>query len=85
MRLSYPQCENIAEDYKIRHLNYQKQIDMIKEMEDKGEAVYCFPSRSSNVTRMGGSRDELAVLFELGNNDMEERKEQILKLLEKDS
>ena len=85
MRLSYPQCENIAEDYKIRHLNYQKQIEMIKEMEDKGEAVYCFPSRTSNVTRMGGSRDELAVLFELGYNDMEERKEQILKLLEKDS
>ncbi|MCR5097122.1 MAG: patatin family protein [Erysipelotrichaceae bacterium] len=84
MRISYPQCKRIAEDYKIRHLNYAKQIDLIRKLEENNEAVYCYPSRNSNVTRMGGSREELSELFDLGYQDMEDRKEQILKLLEKD-
>ena len=85
MKITYPQCERIAEDYQIRHINYEKQIELIKQMEEESKAVYCYPSKKSNVTRLGGSRDELAQLFELGYNDMEERKEKILKLLEKDS
>ena len=82
--IAYPQCKKIAEDYKIRHPNYAKQIDLIRKLEENNEAVYCYPSRNSNVTRMGGSREELSELFDLGYQDMEDRKEQILKLLEKD-
>ena len=83
MKMSYPQCENISKDYKIRHLNYQKQISMIKELVDKKEAVYVFPSKSSKVTRLVGSKEELNELFELGRSDMEARKEEIFALLKK--
>ena len=81
MKLSYPQCENISEDYRIRHLNYKDQIDMIRQMEDKKEAVYVFPSRHSDVTRLGGSTEALDDLYHLGYSDMESRKEDIFTLL----
>ncbi|MBQ1533770.1 MAG: patatin family protein, partial [Erysipelotrichaceae bacterium] len=83
MKMTYPQCLNISEDYRIRHLNYQKQISLIMELVDKKEAVYVFPSRSSKVTRLGGSKEELNELFELGRSDMETRKEEIFALLKK--
>ena len=84
MKKSYPQCENISEDYKIRHINYMKQINMIKDLEEKKEAVYIYPSRHSNVTRLGGSFEELDALYKLGYSDMENRKEEILSLFKKD-
>ena len=85
MKMTYPQCENISEDYRIRHLNYKDQIDLIKQMESDGKAVYVFPSRHSNVTRLGGSTEELDELFHLGYNDMENRKEDIFTLLDENS
>ncbi|MBR4422443.1 MAG: patatin family protein, partial [Erysipelotrichaceae bacterium] len=47
MKRSYPQCENISRDYEIRHLNYQKQIALIKELQSEEKAVYVYPSRPS--------------------------------------
>ena len=83
MKMTYPQCPAISEDYRIRHLNYQDQISQIKKLVDEKEAVYVFPSRSSNVTRLGGKTEDLAELFELGRTDMEARKDEILALLKK--
>ena len=83
MKMTYPQCPAIAEDYRIRHLNYRNQISLIKELVDKKEAVYVFPSRSSNVTRLGGKREDLEELFALGMSDMEARKEEVRSLLQK--
>ncbi len=85
MKVTYPQCENISKDYKIRHLNYQDQITQIRKLEEKREAVYVYPSKQSNVTRLGGSEEELSELFKLGYDDMENRKETIFELLEKDA
>ena len=80
MKRTYPQCENISYDYKIRHLNYQKQIDLIKELEEENKAVYVYPSKHSKVTRLGGSQEELEALYDLGYADMENNKEAVLAL-----
>lgn len=85
MKVTYPQCENISKDYEVRHLNYQDQIVRIRELEEKKEAVYVFPSKASNVTRLGGSEEELTELFRLGYSDMENRKEAIFALLDEDA
>ena len=85
MKMTYPQCENISRDYAIRHLNYQDQIVQIRELEENKEAVYVYPSKKSNVTRLGGSEEELNELYELGYSDMESRKEAIFELLEEDA
>lgn len=83
MKAVYPQCPQISKDYAVRHLNYRKQIDMIKDLEAEGKAVYLFPSRTSNVTRLGGKREDLVDLYELGYSDAEARKDEILALLKK--
>lgn len=77
------QFSNIGNDYSIRHLNYNKQISAINDLVNKNEALYIPPSKPSNVTRLGGSRDELMFLFNLGKQDMENKKEEILKLFKK--
>lgn len=83
MKLRYKDCPNIAKDYEIRHHNYYIQISSIKNLVEEGKALYIYPSKTSKVSRLGGSQEELAELFELGRADMEAQKEKIYKLLEK--
>lgn len=83
MKINYPKWPSVAEDYAIRHLNYQKQIATIKQLENEKKAIYIYPSESSNVSRLGGKREELVKLFELGKSDMEAHKKEIFALLNK--
>ena len=85
MKMMYPQCKNISEDYRIRHLNYADQISLIRQLEEDKQAVYVFPSRHSKVTRLGGTSDELKELFDLGYSDMEDKREAIMALVKKDA
>mgnify|MGYP002621402204 CR=1 FL=1 len=82
MALVYPQCPQIAKDYAIRHLDYQKQISLIRELQEAGKAAYIYPSKTTKVTRLGGKREDLVNLYELGYSDMEARKEEILALFQ---
>lgn len=81
MKIVYRKCPQIEKDYRVRHLNYQKQISLIRSLVDKKEAVYMCPSKKTNVTRLGGSTEELIELYELGRSDMEARKEEIFALM----
>ena len=81
MKAMYPQCSQISKDYSIRHLNYNKQINLIKDLSDQKKALFCFPSKESKVTRMGGTKQQLDDLYELGYTDMEDRKERLFELL----
>lgn len=85
MAAVYSKCPNIGRDYEIRHLNYNKQIETIKNLEKNNDAIYIYPSKSSKVTRLGGKTEELVELFKLGYSDMEARKEEIFKLLGKNA
>lgn len=85
MKLRYRNCPNIARDYEIRHNNYYKQINTINELVKKNDALYIFPTKPSNVTRLGGSREELTELYNLGRADMEAKKDEIFALLGKNA
>lgn len=82
MKMFYPKWPCVGNDYAIRDKNYYKQIGVVRTLEQDGKALYCYPTEKSNVTRLGGSKQELCDLFDLGYNDMESRKEQIYKLLQ---
>ncbi len=77
MRLCYPECPEISDDYNIRHLNYVKQINLIKELVDRKDAVYMYPSETVKVSRLSGNPETLNRLYELGYSDMEKKKEEI--------
>lgn len=80
MKVLYPICPKMSEDYKIRHLNYNNQIETIKNLKDNNEAVYIYPSETVNVSRLSGDPEKLEYLFNLGYKDMEEHKDEIKKL-----
>ncbi|MDO4501264.1 MAG: patatin family protein [Erysipelotrichaceae bacterium] len=81
MKKFYPECQNISKDYKVRHLNYQKQIDIINQLKDEGKAIYRYPSKEIPVSRLRGNKKDLTELFELGRSDMEAIKEDIFNLV----
>ena len=77
----YKKCPQISIDYANRHLNYNKQIALIKELEESGHALYRYPTKELKVSRLGGDKEELRKLYELGRSDMENSREQIYKLI----
>lgn len=81
MKLIYPRWQSVGNDYAIRHLNYVSQINTINELNNSNKALYCYPTKKSSVTRLGGSKQDLLELFNLGYSDMENRKKEIYKLL----
>lgn len=81
MKIMYKQCPQLSKDYAVRHENYYKQINLINSLVEKGDAIYCFPTRHSDVTRLGGSIEELKALFDMGYEDMEERRDAILRIV----
>lgn len=83
MKARYKECPNISKDYNVRHLNYYNQISSIKDLVEEGNALYIYPSKSSNVSRLGGSEEELISLFNLGIQDMENNRDKIFELLNK--
>ncbi len=81
MKIIYRRCPQIEKDYRVRHLNYRKQVSMIRKMMEEGNALYMCPSKKTNVTRLGGSHEELVELYELGRSDMEANREKIYQLI----
>lgn len=83
MKRVYKNCPSISNDYKNRHLNYNKQIEIIEKLEKAGHAVYRYPSEKIKVSRLNGSKEDLKKLYELGFKDMENDQERIFNLLKK--
>lgn len=80
MRVLYPECPEISSDYKVRHLNYNKQINQIKDLLNNNKAVYLYPSETVKVSRLSGDPEKLNHLFNLGYKDMEKHADEIKKL-----
>lgn len=80
MKVNYKDCPQVAKDYHVRHENYYKQVEIIKGLVEKGDAVQVLPSETVEVSRFKGDREKCNKLFEMGYQDMENRKEDILAL-----
>lgn len=80
MKTIYSKCKNIGNDYAVRDKNYYDQINLIKKLEKENKAIYRYPSKPSNVTRLKGTKEELEELYNLGYSDMEAIKERIFDL-----
>lgn len=81
MGIVYSKCKNIARDYRDRHLNYNNQISIINDLVSKGKAVYRYPTRKTNITRLGGSKEDLYDLYQMGYDDMEKIRKDIYSLI----
>lgn len=78
----YPQVEK---DYQVRHINYYKQINLIKDMVSKQTAILMYPSETVKVNRFKGDHEKTLKLYNIGYQDMENRKDEILAFMKGDS
>ena len=60
---------------------YYDQMDSVYELEEEGNAILIRPSRDCGVKRFSGDAQQLEELFQLGWQDMEDRKEDIIQFL----
>ena len=65
-KLMYPGNKKIRENLKIRHINYQKQWQIVKELEEQGNAIVLRPSADYGVTRYTHDKELLGRWFDLG-------------------
>lgn len=77
----YKNCPKISKDYAVRHINYNKQIEIINSLEKEGHAIYRYPTETVPVSRLRGDKADLRRLYELGRKDMEASKESIYQLV----
>lgn len=66
---------------KDRREIYYEQKSLINDLVKKGEALELYPSKSFNIGRFGGDRDQLKDLFDTGFNDCENRRDEIYSFL----
>ncbi len=85
MKIVYHKYPSVAKDYAVRHLNYNKQVELVKELEKEQKAIYIYPSKNVPVKRLTGDKPNLRILYELGRQDMEARKEEILAMFKKET
>lgn len=83
MNICYKKYPSIIKDYRIRHINYYKQMDIIDNLVEKNDAIMVRPTKSIPISRFKGDPEHITELFNLGYQDMEDRKEEILKFLGK--
>ena len=83
MRLNYLKYKCVYDDYCVRHINYEKQMELIKKLEDEGKVIYIYPSEQSEVSRLGGDKENLRKLYQLGKDDMERHREEIIRNFKK--
>lgn len=83
MKNMYKECPQAAKDYAVRDENYYKEKAIIQDLIDQQTAINVFPSKTIEVSRWKGDPVKCDILYELGYQDMENRKEEILQLLER--
>lgn len=81
-RLMYPGNKAVRDNLKVRHINYQKQWGIVKELETKGQALVLRPSADYGVTRYTQDKDLLQRWFDLGYEDTKNRMPMIKEFME---
>ena len=66
-----------------RHLNYNKSLDLVKELEDKGDALVIRPKSPVKVSQIEKDVDKLTKLYNEGYNDAKESYEKIIEFIKK--
>lgn len=80
----YHPYPKIREDMKKRTPIYYEEMDLVQQLCEKNEAMLMRPSKNLGVSRFKGEHDQLDALFQLGYQDLENRKEEIRAFLKKD-
>ena len=67
-----------------RHINYNKSLDLVKNLEDAGDAFIIRPKSPVKISQIEKNRERLNQLYEDGYNDAKEVYNDILKFMKKE-
>lgn len=79
MGIVYRKCPSIKKDYKVRHLNYYKQINLVNDLVQSGKALHIAPSSLVKVNRFKGDPERCQTMYQMGYQDMQKREKEILE------
>lgn len=82
-RMIYRKEKYIAEDLNVRHENYQKQWQEVKEMEKENKALILRPSYDMGITRYTTDSEKLEKWYELGYQDTLNKIDEIKEFMKK--
>ena len=83
IRRKYKKYPNLVKSIENRHLNYNKSLDLVKELEDKGDALVIRPKSPVKVSQIEKDVDKLTKLYNEGYNDAKESYEKIVEFIKK--
>lgn len=81
LKLFYGKYKNMLKILDHRVEAYYDQMNAVYEMENEGTAMLIRPSRDCGVGRFSGTREQIDSMYKLGYQDMEDRKEEILRFI----
>ncbi len=81
LRLVYHNYPDMLATLDKRTEAYYSQMDSVYELEKEGKGILIRPTRDCGVKRFSGSEAQLEEMFQLGWQDMEDRREEILSFL----
>lgn len=71
----------LVDALKIRSNVYYEEMGLVSELQKQGKALLIRPSKNLGVKRFSGDAEALQKLYELGQEDCETRKEELLQFL----
>ena len=83
IRRKYKKYPNLVKSIENRHLNYNKSLDLVKELEDKGDALVIRPKSPVKVSQVEKNKDKLIALYNDGYNDAKDSYEKIIEFINK--
>jgi predicted patatin/cPLA2 family phospholipase len=83
IRRKYKKYPNLVKSIENRHLNYNKSLHLVKELEDKGDALVIRPKSPVKVSQIEKDVDKLTKLYNEGYNDAKESYEKIIEFIKK--
>lgn len=84
MSLFYRKYKAFRQMVKDRKKIYYEQKGLIDQLEKEGKALELYPSKTFDIGRFGGDREQLEDLFKLGFEDCEAKRDEIYQFLELD-
>ena len=79
----YKKFPKLVEAIENRHLNYNKSLDLINELEGSGDILVIRPKNPVKVSQIEKNVQKLTSLYEEGYNDAEELCDKIMDFIEK--
>lgn len=82
LRVLYGKYKKTLATIDTRVETYYEEMNWVYRREEEGKAILIRPSRDCGVGRFSGTMEQMEDMFQLGWQDMEDRKEDIFKFLE---